>query len=126
MGHFTFALKYEGIELYLLKKLFEKLDADALAISIAGEPTGQYRRKIWFLYEWLMGTSLNLRDVNSGNYTDLVDTTIQYGCMKFVENSKRHRIRNNLPGTRDFCPMVRRTPLLDKYMLCITVSSEQS
>jgi len=82
IGHLTFALKYEGTELYLLKKLFEKLDADALAISIAEEPTGQYRRKIWFLYEWLMETSLNLPDLDSANYTDLVDTAIQYGLHK--------------------------------------------
>lgn len=116
IGHLTFALKYEGVELLLLKKLFEGLDAEALAGLIAEEPTGQYRRKIWFLYEWLMTTSLNLPDLTSGNYTDLIDTTIQYGCVEAVENSKRHRIRNNLPGTRDFCPMIRRTPLLEQYI----------
>ena len=106
IGHLTFALKYEGIELCLLKKLFERLDSDTLAISIAEEPTGQYRRKIWFLYEWLMETPLNLPDLSSGNYADLVDTTIQYACI-VVDNSKSHRIRNNLPGTKDFCPMIR-------------------
>ena len=116
IGHLTFALKYEGIALCLLKKLFEKLNVATLALSIAEEPTGQYRRKIWFLYEWLMETPLNLPDLSSGNYVDLVDTTIQYGCMEVVDNSKRHRIRNNLPGTKNFCPMVRRTLLLDEYI----------
>lgn len=116
IGHLTFALKYEGIELCLLKKLFEKLDAEELAQSIAEEPTGQYRRKIWFLYEWLMDSRLNPPDMTTGNYIELVDTNIQYGCTSSVEKSKRQRIRNNLPGTKDFCPMIRRTDLLEQYI----------
>src|SRR5215813_4939698 len=51
IGHLTFALKYEGIELGLLKKLFAISDATEMAQLIAREPTGQYSRKIWFLYE---------------------------------------------------------------------------
>lgn len=61
MGHLTFALKYEGIELYLLKKLFEILDSKELAHSIAEEPTGLYRRKTWFLYECLRKLRLSSR-----------------------------------------------------------------
>jgi hypothetical protein len=30
--------------------------------------------------------------------------------------SKRHRVRNNLPGTREFCPLIRRTEKLDKFI----------
>jgi Fic family protein len=116
ISHLIFALKYEGIDLLLLKKLFEKLDGGTLAGWIAEEPTGQYSRKIWFLYEWLLDTTLKLPDLTSGNYANLVDTDIQYGCVEMIENSKRHRIRNNLPGVRDFCPMIRRTPLLEQYI----------
>lgn len=116
IGHLTFALKYEGIELLLLKKLFEQIDSDRLTKLILKEPNGQYNRKIWFLYEWLMDRELSLPDLLTGNYVHLVDTNIQYGITEGSENSKRHRIRNNLPGTRDFCPMIRRTPLLDQYI----------
>lgn len=116
MGHLTFAFKYEGIELGLLKKLFEKIPAHELTELISMEPTGQYSRKTWFLYEWLMGSQLNLADLTRGNYVDVVDTALQYGAVKTVENSKRHRVRNNLPGTKDFCPMVRRTAELDKFI----------
>ena len=115
-GHLTFAFKYEGIELGILKKLFEKLTVDELIQLVTNEPTGQYSRKIWFLYEWLMGTQLELPDLSSGNYIDLVDTSIQYVAIKTVEISKRHRIRNNLPGTKDFCPMIRRTALLETFI----------
>lgn len=116
MGHLTFALKYEGIELAILKKLFEKLDAKEMSQLIANEPTGQYSRKIWFLYEWLMDKALDLPDLITSNYIDLVDDNIQYACRQGIETSKRHRIRNNLPGVKDFCPMIRKTALLEQYI----------
>ena len=42
MGHLTFALKYEGIDLIIFKKLFEKIGAKDWANWISNEPTGQY------------------------------------------------------------------------------------
>jgi hypothetical protein len=113
-GHLIFALKYEGIDLIILKKLFEEIsDVDIISL-ISNEPIGQYSRKIWFLYEWLMGSVLPLSDLTTGNYVDLVDENLQFGSSP--ELSKRHRIRNNLPGVRDFCPLVRKTPLLKSFI----------
>src|SRR5205085_2179056 len=40
---------------------------------------------------------------------------IQFGYHG-ADASKRHRIRNNLPGVKDFCPIVRKTALLEKYI----------
>jgi hypothetical protein len=116
IGHLTFALKYEGIELYLLKKLFEKLDNKELTQSITEEPNGLYRRKIWYLYEWLMGIMLNLGDLSTGNYIDLVDIKMQYALTQGTEVVKRQRLRNNLPGTKEFCPMVRKTEKLEQLI----------
>lgn len=116
MGHLTFALKYEGIELGLLKKLFEQVSVIELTKLIGKEPTGQYSRRIWFLYEWLMQITLDLPSLTTGNYVDVVDTQIQYGAVQTRENSKRHRVRNNLPGTRGFCAMIRRTEMLDELI----------
>ncbi len=115
MEHLTFALKYEGIDLALLKKLFKKLDVKEMSKLIAEEPTGQYSRKIWFLYEWLMDAKLDNPDLTTANYIDLVDDTIQYASHA-GDASKRHRIRNNLPGVKDFCPMIRKTALLEEYI----------
>jgi hypothetical protein len=115
MGHLTFALKYEGIDLGILKKLFNKLQPNEISKLIAEEPTGQYSRKIWFLYEWLMGAQLDLSDLKTGNYIDLVDESIQYASQE-VAISKRHRVRNNLPGVKDFCPMIRKTAVLEGYI----------
>src|SRR5690606_10997354 len=111
MGHLTFALKYEGIDLGILKKVFEKAGPEKISAIITNEPTGQYSRRIWFLYEWLMGVRLNLPDLTAGNYVDLIDETLQYGSASTP--SRRHRIRNNLPGTVDFCPLVRKTPFIE-------------
>ena len=116
MAHLTFALKYEGVELGVLKKLFEKVDAKEVSQLIAGESTGQYSRRIWFLYEWLMNRQLDLPDLKTGNYIDVVDDNIQYACRNGIEATKRHRVRNNLPGVRDFCPMVRKTAVLEHFI----------
>lgn len=43
----------------------------------------------------------------------VVNTKPQFALSQGVL-SKRHRVRNNLPGTRAFCPLVRRTPALDE------------
>jgi hypothetical protein len=115
MGHLTFALKYEGIDLGVLKKIFEKLEAKEISEMITLEPTGQYSRKIWFLYEWLMEIKLDIPDLSTGNYVDLVDESIQFAYHGSI-TSRRHRIRNNLPGVRDFCPMIRKTTLLEEYL----------
>lgn len=115
-AHLIFALKYEGIELLLLKKLFETIAVQEWETIVAEEPLSQYRRKIWFLYEWLTQTKLDVPDLSTGNYVDLVDTKLQYGLTNLSEPSKRHRIHNNLPGTKDFCPMIRKTALLENYI----------
>src|SRR5690554_4358817 len=115
IGHLTFALKYEGIELGLLKQLFSTVAVGEWINIISIEPSGQYSRKIWFLYEWLMNEILDLPDMTAGNYIDLVDTSLQFGLSSST-NSKRHRVRNNLLGSRDFCPMIRKTELLTRYM----------
>ena len=49
-GHLIFALKYEGVNLLLFKKLFEKLDQSEVVKIILAEYSGQYILKIWFLY----------------------------------------------------------------------------
>ncbi len=39
---------------------------------------------------------------------------MQYAAQS--RDSKRHRVRNNLPGTREFCPLIRRTEKLDRFI----------
>ena len=98
----VFALKYEGINLLVFKKLFEKIEPDSIKEWINNEPLSQYSRKIWFLYEWLIQKSLAVPDLKGGNYIPLVEEKLQY-ANPVSTNVSRQRIKNNLPGVFDFC-----------------------
>src|SRR5690606_10633520 len=52
-SHLIFALKYEALDLYILKVFFGLLGKDVVLKMLKDEPTGQYARRAWFLYEWL-------------------------------------------------------------------------
>jgi hypothetical protein len=113
-GHLTFALKYEGVDLATLKRLFLAVTQDEIEEMVKQKPTGIYIRRIWFLYEWLLGQKLNLPTADKVSYVNAVDTDLQYGVSG--ENSARHRVRNNLPGTSQFCPLVFKTPALQDFI----------
>jgi len=113
--HLVFALKYEGINLLFYKKLFEKLAVKEMLGVLSVEPTGQYSRKIWFLYEWLMNKKLPIADLTVKNYVPLIDESQQYALTNGVR-SARHRIINNLPGTRNFCPLISKTAKIENYI----------
>ncbi len=109
-----FAIKYEGINLLFFKKLFLKLSTKEVYELLLIEPTGNYTRKFWFLYEWLLEKELKIPDADLKiKYNSLLDEKLQYSIAG--ENSPRHRIINNLPGTRGFCPMIFKTKKLESY-----------
>ncbi len=112
--HLTFALKYEGLDLNVLKALFRAAGAQAVADMVKAEPTGKYSRRIWFLYEWLLDERLDLPDTSVTNFAAALDHDLQYPGPSIL--SRRHGVRNNLPGVRDFCPLIRRTEKLDHMM----------
>lgn len=113
-GHLIFALKYEGLDLAILKRLFETVPSEAIENIVKAKPTSSYARRLWFLYEWLLNRKLSLPDAKTGTYAEVVDTTQQWAISGVT--STRHRVRNNLPGTRDFCPLVFRTPIIEQYI----------
>lgn len=113
-GHLTFALKYEGIDIAILNALFQAIEARDIETIIRSEPTGMYSRKLWFLWEWLREEQLDIEDATTGNFVPLVNSKLQYEGKSYP--SKRHRVRNNLPGTRNFCPSIRKTKKLEQYI----------
>jgi hypothetical protein len=113
-GHLTFALKNEGLDLAVLKRLFQATGSTPIEHLVREKPTGKYARRIWFLYEWLTNTQLKLDKITTGSYVPALDPTQQYGT-KGV-NSPRHRVRDNLPGTPNFCPLVTRTRTLESFI----------
>ncbi|WP_010298062.1 Fic family protein [Candidatus Odyssella thessalonicensis] len=111
--HLIFALKYEGLDLAVLKAVFEAINPEEIKQIVIQKPTSSYSRRLWFLYEWLLETPLSLENVITGNYANVLDTDIQYGSKG--TKSPRHRVINNLPGCRDFCPLVFKTEILESY-----------
>lgn len=113
-GHLTFAFKYEGLDLAVLKRLFAAVEPDQIAALVRAKPTGRYARRIWFFYEWLMGEQLDLPNAGKGTYVPAVDPRKQWAIEG--ENSPRHRVKNNLLGTPAFCPLIFRTERLDEFI----------
>jgi Fic family protein len=111
--HLEFALKYDGVNLALLAKIFGKVSPEVLTEYITSKPTGKYARRIWFFYEFLTGLQLPIEDLTTSNYVDALKTS-EYYTVYNGEKSSRHRIVNNLLGPRGFCPVVRRTEKLSK------------
>ena len=113
--HLVFALKNEGIDLLFFKKLFLKVSEKEIQDLVSIEPNGQYSRRIWFLYEWLLDRKLDLPDLTKGNAVKLVDEKLQYALEK-GERFSRYRIENNLPGTKEFCPLIFKSKQLEEFI----------
>lgn len=113
-SHLTFALKYEGLDLAVLKRLFLAAGPGPIEAIVRASPTGSYARRLWFLYEWLTQSRLDLPDATTGAYAPVVDPVQQWASSG--ELISRQRVRNNLPGTPDFCPLIFRTSELDAFV----------
>jgi hypothetical protein len=114
-GQLEFAVKWEGVSLGVLLALFRRLDPHEIVRIIHDKPTGAYARRIWFLYEWLTDVRLEVPDAGKVRAVPVLDPAQQFASEE-GPLSRRHRVRNNLPGTNQFCPLVRRTPELDRYV----------
>jgi Uncharacterized conserved protein len=106
--HLRFALRYEGVHLEFLQRLFQRMPESQLLDWLAEEPSGQYARRAGFLYEWLTGRTLNTPDVSQGNYVDALSDAMHFTSTS-TKNHRKWRVRDNLPGTPAWCPMIYRT-----------------
>jgi hypothetical protein len=113
-GHLEFALKWEGVDLGVLAALFKVVADDEIAAAVRSKPTGTYARRLWYLHEWLTGRQLDINDPGKVRAVAVVDPTKQFAVKRGAPSS-RHKVIDNLPGTRAFCPMVHRTKTLEGY-----------
>jgi hypothetical protein len=112
--HLEFSLKYDHLNLDFLKAVFQKIPVADIVNFIELSPSGRYARKIGFLYEFLMGSQLELTKTITGNYVDILEEG-KYITGNIVKDT-RWRINNNLLGTASFCPVVRRTKILNEFL----------
>lgn len=111
--HLTFAIKHEEIDLLVLARVFKAVTQVDIEALVRSAPTGIPARRIWLLYEMLTGETLDIPDAPAVAAIDLLDPKRYFtGKPKL---SRRHRVRDNLLGTKDFCPVIRRTASLELY-----------
>ena len=104
-----FALRKEGMHLELLRKVLVKIPSEEVASYVRSKPTGRYSRIVWWLFEMFAKIRLDLPDVQTGNYVDLLDP--DFYVTGPTRKIKRQRVNVNLLGTVDFSPMVRKKGL---------------
>jgi hypothetical protein len=110
-GQLVFALKWEGVDLGVLAALFKVVAAEDLAALVRDTPTGAFARRIWFLYEWLTGRTLDVPDPGKVRSVPVLDPEQQIALASGTP-SPRHKVLDNLPGSPRFCPLMRWTPAL--------------
>lgn len=114
LDDFKFALRYEPVDLAVYKAAFRAMDTSLLKSWVEAEPTGRYSRKLWYLYELLAGSKLDVPDAPATGYVDLLNSKIQMTGPPV--NVTRQRIRDNLLGVAGYCPHIRLTDALKKWM----------
>ena len=126
--HLEFALKHEPLNLEVLCAWFDdhrEAAEQAVVALVKRKPTGEYARRAWFLYEWLTERRLDLPDGRPRRFVSLLDDSQHVtwsrqqrgGSIAFkAMRSSRHHVENNLPGTRGLCPLVRRTPEVQRWL----------
>ena len=114
-NHLVFALKYEGVNLLVFAKLQKQLSQEELLALVNIEPLGQYSRRIWFLLEWVSGMPIvGKSDISKKSYVLVVDTKLQFAVAGI--KSPRHLVVNNLPGTNQFCALIRKTDKIEQHL----------
>ena len=113
LDHLVFALRYDGIDLRLLKAYFPIFTDSELIEAIGRRTHSMPLRRLWFLYEWLTRASLPIPDRTTGNYGELLDSDAYVTAPLF--RSPRHRVLVNTLGTSLYCPTIRRTKRLSAF-----------
>ncbi len=113
MDHILFALKHEPIDLLILKRALERIPQNVVKGFIEASPTGVHSRRAWFFYELLTGQILEIEDASNLAAVDALDAKAYFTGKARL--SRRHKVRDNLLGTGDWCPIIRRTKTLEAF-----------
>jgi hypothetical protein len=113
--HLEFALKYDGVNLAILASVFQAADTSEIEAYVASKPNGKYARRIWYLYELFTGRQLGLGDAKGCRYIDLLDPDT-YITASRAKRIVRQCINDNLLGDARFCPTIRRTEAIQRFM----------
>ncbi len=114
INHLIFALKHEAFDLLSLKRILDVFTRQELENYVISKQTGIYARKIWFLYEWLNDFKLNVSDCPRCQTISILNPE-KYFTVNGVY-IKRYHLNNNLLGSRQFSPTIRKTQQLQDFI----------
>lgn len=112
--HLEFAIKYDDLNLALLKEIFLNIDYNDIEKYIHEKSNSKYRRIIGYLFEFTTNQKINIT-INSTNYIDLLDES-SYVAGAAIKIQK-WKINDNLLGTSSFCPIIRKTSELNELLV---------
>ena len=110
-GHLTFALKYEGLDLAVSSGCF--MSAGPAIIEAIVRGNADRRLRAAHLVPLRMADRAALGLAGCGGGTLRAGGRSRAAIRTEGENAPRYRVRNNLPGTPEFCPLVFRTDKLE-------------
>jgi hypothetical protein len=113
MSHLEFALKYDDLNLAFIKEVFSNVEHQTIEDYIKAYPNRKYPRIIGFLYELIVGKSIEVK-VTTTNYEDVLDST-RYFTGSITKITK-WKVNDNLLGSKEYCPMIRRTTELSELL----------
>ena len=113
-GHIVFALRHENMDMLALKRILEAVPERAIADIVIAAPVSSIARRIWFYFETLTGRLLDIDDAPRLTAVPALDKRFYFTGKERL--STRHRVRDNLLGTGDFCPIIRRTEKLQSFV----------
>ncbi len=111
--HLAFALRHEAIDLLILKRAFVAMPKAVLEEYVRSAPGGIQTRRAWFFHETLTGQMLDVENAPAVTAVDALDARACFTGKARL--SRRHRVRDNLLGAGDYCPVVRRTEKLKEF-----------
>lgn len=116
LAHILFALKHEEVNLHLLTLSLRKVPAAELEAAFAATPNGVYIRQACYLWERVTGERLSRpADASiTAPYATIFDPE------RYVTGQSRRsaawRVDFNGLGDLGFCPIVRRTPVIQRLL----------
>jgi len=113
MSHLEFALKYDDLNLAFIKEVFTLIEHQTIVNYVKLKPNRKYPRIIGFLYEFTRGKLIDI-EVTTTNYEDILDSS-RYVTGNIKKISK-WKVNDNLLGTKEFCPIIRRTTELSELL----------
>ena len=78
-GHLKFAIKYEGLDLAVLTRLFQATGPKPIEEMVRAKPTGSYSRRIW---QTSKKTRRILHPLNQGGVSRLLSPWLSMYCLR--------------------------------------------